>query len=70
MRPRDRHARDLLRSINFHNLFVIDFLHNHHKDEVPLLICCLNVQSLRNKVIPVADYVISQGIDVLALTET
>ena len=70
LRPRRKHARVLLRSINIHNLYVIDSLHDHQKVEVPLTVCCLNVQSLRNKAISVTDYVISQGIDVLAITET
>ena len=70
VRPRRRHARVLLRSINFHNLHVIDSLHDDQKVEVPLTVCCLNFRSLRNKAIYVADYVVSEGIDVLALTET
>ena len=49
---------------------MIDSLHDDQKVEVPLTVCCLNVQSLRNKATPVADFVVSHSIDVLALTET
>ena len=49
---------------------MIESLHDDHKDEVPLTVCCLNVQSLENKAIPGVNYIISQGIDVLTLTET
>jgi len=41
-----RHPRVLLRNINFHNLQVIDPLHDDQKVEIPLTVCCLNVQSL------------------------
>ena len=41
--PRRRHARVLLRSINFHNLHVISSLHDDQKVEGPLTVCCLNV---------------------------
>jgi len=37
--------------------------------KVPLSVCSQNIQTLRNKARPVADYVVSKGIDVLALTE-
>ena len=67
VRPRRKHAKVLLRSINFHNVHVIDSLHDDQEIDVPLTVCCLNVQSLRNKAISVTDYVVSQGIDVLAL---
>ena len=69
MRSRHRHARVLLRS-NIYNLRVIDSLHDDQQVEVQLTVCCLNAQSLRNKAISVADYVVSKGIGVLALTET
>ena len=36
----------------------------------PLSVCCVNVQSLNNKALSVADFVVTQGIDILALTET
>ena len=70
MRPRRKHARVLLRSNKLYNLHVIDSLHDDQKVAVQLTACCLNVQSSRNNTMPVADYVVSQGIDVLALTET
>ena len=35
VRPRLTHARGLVRSINFHNLHVIDSLHDDQKVEVP-----------------------------------
>jgi len=63
-----REARDLVRSINLHNLYVIESLHDDQKGDVPLPICCLNVQSLGNKAIPVSDYMLLQDIDVLGLT--
>jgi len=69
VRSRRRHVRVVLRS-NFYNLHVIDSLHDDQKVEVPLTVWCLNAQSLRNKAISVADYVVLQGIDLLALTET
>jgi len=49
---------------------VMDSLYGDQKVEVPLKVCCLNVQPLKTKATPVADYVVSQGIDVLVLTET
>ena len=67
--PRHRRARNLQMTITFYNLHVIDSLHDDQKVEVPLSVCCPNVKSLRNKAIPVADYVVSQGFDVLAITE-
>ena len=70
MRYRLRNARVLLRSIKFHNLHVIVSLKDDQNVEVRLMVYCLNVQSLKNKAIPVDDYVVSQGVDVLALTET
>ena len=35
-----------------------------------LSVCCTNVQSLNNKALSVAHVVVTQGIDILALTET
>jgi len=70
VRPHHRHDRVLLRSINFHNLHVIDSLDDDQKADVPLTVCCLNVQLSKNKATSVPDYVVSQGIDVLSLTET
>ena len=49
-------------TITFYNLHVIDSLHDDQKVEVPLSVCCPNVKSLRNKAIPVADYVASQAL--------
>ena len=58
--PRRRHEMELPRSTIFHNLYAIDsLLDDQNKSEVSSSACCLNVQSLRNKVIPVADYVLS-----------
>ena len=37
---------------------------------IPLTVCCLNAQSVRNKATSLADLVISRDIDILALTET
>ena len=54
-----RHARVLLSIINFRNLYAIDYLHDDQKVEVPLTVHCPNVQSLRNKAIYVANYVVS-----------
>jgi len=45
---------------NLLKLYFIDSLQDDQKVVVPLTVCCLNVQSLRNKAIPMADYVVSQ----------
>ena len=68
VQPCRRQATVLPRSINFRNPYVIDCLNDDQKVELPLTVCRLNVQSLGNTAIPVADYVISQGIDVLPLS--
>ena len=67
---RRKHDRNLPKNINFRNLYIIDSLHDDQKAGTPLSACCLNVQSLRDKVIPVADYIVLQGIDVSTITET
>jgi len=36
---------------------------------IPLLVCCLNVQSLKNRAIPIVDNDVAQSIDVVMLTE-
>jgi len=43
VRLRRRRASVLLRSINVHNMHVIDFLHDDQNVEVSLTVCCLNV---------------------------
>ena len=48
------------------NLHVV----KHHERDIPLTICCLNARSVKNKALSVADFVIFQDIDVLALSET
>jgi len=48
---------------------IIYSLHDDQKIEVKLSVCYLNVQSLGIKAIPVADYVVSEGIDVLRLSK-
>ena len=71
VRPRGELGEIVPRSTtNFRNLHVIGPSTFVQKVEEPLSVCCLNVQSLRNKVIPVVDYVVSHGFNVLALTET
>ena len=40
-------------------VYVIDSIHDDQKVEVPLSVCCLNVQFFRDKAIPVADYFVS-----------
>ena len=53
------------------NLDVIDSLHDDQKVEVPLSICYLNDQLLRNRLwLIMANYVVSQGMDVLTFVET
>ena len=42
----------------------------HRERDIPLTICCINACSVKNKVLSVADFVISRDIDVLALSET
>ena len=69
VRPHRRHAKVLLRIINLYNLQMIDSLHDVQKLEFPLTVYCQNVQALRNKALSEVSYVVSQGIDVLALTE-
>ena len=53
----------------FRNLYVIYPKHDDQKIKGPLSVYCLIDQSLRNIAISVADYFVSQDIDVLALTE-
>ena len=47
--------RVVIRNFNFHNLYVIGSLYDERKVEIALSVCCLNVQSLKNQVKPVAD---------------
>ena len=49
-------------------LHVIDSLHRDKKVEASMQLCCLNVQSLRNK--RMIYNIVSQSISILALTET
>ena len=69
--PCSRLSETIQRSIaNVVNSHVIKPSNVMPKAEVPLPGCCLNVQSLRNKAQLVAYYIVSQGFDVLAITET
>ena len=47
----------------------IEHLLTTPKLEVPMSACCLNVQSFRNKIVPVVDAVCSHSICLLSLTE-
>jgi hypothetical protein len=60
------------RCVSTDNLSVIKTLSSNQSSvpPSPLTISCLNAQSVKNKALSVADYVVSQDIDVLALTET
>ena len=51
------------------NCFIEPALINHTRG-VKLDVQCLNVRSVKNKALSVADMVISRDIDILALTET
>ena len=51
------------------NCFIEPALINHTRG-VQLDVQCLNVRSVKNKALSVADMVISRDIDILALTET
>jgi len=61
--------RDLSSNINFHNRHVIASLCEEQKVGAPISVCYLNIQFLRNKVIPRADYFVFQDIDVLVFPE-
>ena len=64
-----RQIRDLPRNIKFRQPHVIVSLNDDQKVAVALSLYYLNVRFLINKSIPVEDYVVSQGVDALALTE-
>lgn len=58
---------------NVHNLVTLapacSVRHKAGHDK-PLHVTCLNVRSVKNKTLAISDYIVSEDIDVLALTET
>ncbi len=58
------------RNVNFHNLHVVKPSRSSQKVDEPLSVCCLNVQSLNNEALSVADFVATHGTDILALIKT
>ena len=70
MRPISLPVWDLLRNIKLRKLHVVDSLHDDQKVQVTISVFCLNVQSLRNKIMPVAAILHSKAFVFLALTAT
>ena len=70
VRPRRDLGKSELRIVNIRNLQVVKPSRSSQKVDEPLSVCCMNVQSLNNTDLPVADFLVTQGIDIVALTET
>ena len=51
--------------MNFPNLHVVKPSCSSQKVDEPLSVCCINVQSLDNKALSVANFVVTQGIDII-----